>query len=53
MDELLNKYIEKFDANFPLFMFKGVDDQEIINIIEKCINENKPYETEIEKGVLY
>lgn len=43
MEKLILEYLEKFDENFPLFMFMGVDEEEIKRIIKRCIDENKPY----------
>ena len=43
MDKELKRYEEKFGEQFPLMLCKGCDDDEIIEIINKCIGENKPY----------
>ena len=53
MDELINKYVEKFGENFPLYMFMGVDENEIIIAITKCINDNKPYVADNDKDILF
>lgn len=41
LDLLLIEYVEKFNENFPIFLFRGKEDDEIISTIKKCIEENK------------
>lgn len=53
LDELLNKYVEQFDDNFPIFAVRGKDEDEIIKIIQKCLDENQPYKAEYLGGVDY
>ena len=48
MEKLLNEYVKKFDDNFPMFLFRTVSEDEIKEIIKKCIDENKPYETNLD-----
>ena len=43
MDKELKRYEEKFGEQFPLMLCKGCDDDEIIEIVNKCMVENKPY----------
>lgn len=43
MAELLQKYAEQFGENFPLFTLMGLDDEEIETIIQKCLDDGKPY----------
>ncbi len=47
MADLLTKYAEKFDENFPIFLVMGMSDEEIDNQIEKSIKANKPYKPEV------
>ncbi|MGD1817985.1 MAG: hypothetical protein ACPKNR_13210 [Pleomorphochaeta sp.] len=49
----LDKYIEKFDSNFPYFLVRGMSKNEIIKIINKSLETGKPYEPEIEEGCYY
>ena len=51
--KLLNEYAEKFDDNFPLMLVTHMDEDEIIELIEKCIKEEKPLELEVEEDVDY
>lgn len=44
--QLLKEYAEKFDDNFPTFMVRHLDMDEIGDLIEDCIKKNKPYEPE-------
>lgn len=48
MKELLEKYREMFDEQFPLMLFRSSFDEEVIKAIEKCISENKPFEMDFE-----
>lgn len=48
-NELLIAYIEKFGESFPIDMAPQ-DDEAAMDIIEKCIRENKPYDP-YENGV--
>lgn len=41
LDKLLNEYVEKFNENFPICLFRGKEDEEVIKMIQKCIDENK------------
>lgn len=49
--ELSEEYDETFGEYFPILCFEGVDDDEIIAEIEKCLETNKPFEPE--RGVVY
>lgn len=53
MKELLEQYLEKFDDQFPLMLVRGMDEEEIITILKKCIEENKPYEIEFDEYANY
>lgn len=43
MDKLIEQYKERFDENFPLFAFMGVDETEVKAIIQKAIDDGVPY----------
>lgn len=47
------EYVKRFNENFPIFTMMGTAEDEIIDIIKKCLRENNPYEVEYEDGVLY
>ena len=46
MDKYLKEYEEKFGEQFPIMLCRGCDDEEIIEIIDKCISKNEPYVVE-------
>lgn len=51
--EYLQKYVKAFDENFPIYEFMGVDEDDVIKIIKKCLEKGKPYEADDAKGILY
>ena len=51
--EYLQKYVKVFDENFPIYEFMGVDEDDVIKIIQKCLDSGKPYEPDTENGALY
>lgn len=53
MDEYLQKYADAFNENFPIFAFMGMSDETIIKAIQKCLDNNKPYDLDIKEGVYY
>ena len=48
LDEAMGKYKERFDDQFPLYCAMGLDDEEIIEEIEECLREGKPFEPDEE-----
>lgn len=53
MDEKLNEYAEHFGENFPIFIARALDEDELIGIIDDCIANDKPYEVETEDDAIY
>jgi len=53
MDKLLNEYVDKFGENFPLRSMMGRDENEVIEIISKCIESNKKYEANYKDDAVY
>lgn len=43
MREKLQNYLDKFEEYFPLMEVEGLTEQEIIDIIDRCISSNKTY----------
>ena len=43
MKEKLQNYLDKFEEYFPLMEVEGLTEQEIIDIIDRCIQSNKTY----------
>ena len=43
MREKLQDYLDKFEQYFPLMEVEGLTEQQIIDIINRCITSNKTY----------
>lgn len=43
MREKLQDYLDKFEEYFPLMEVEGLTEQQIIDIINRCISTNKTY----------
>ncbi len=43
MDKLLLEYADTFDENFPMYLFRSEDEEEIKGIIQKCLDDGIPY----------
>ena len=43
MREKLQNYLDKFEQFFPLMNVEGLTEQEIIDIIDRCIQSDKTY----------
>ena len=43
MREKLQDYLDKFEEYFPLMEVEGLTEQQIIDIINRCISANKTY----------
>lgn len=43
MEQLIKKYLERFNENFPLFMLGDMSDDEIKTLIEDCLTKDEPY----------
>lgn len=41
LQKALEQYKEKFNDDFPTIPFESQEDEEIIDIIDECIEENK------------
>lgn len=53
MDKKLNEYADHFGENFPIFIARDLDEDELIRIIDDCIANDKPYEVETEDDAYY
>ncbi|URN40897.1 hypothetical protein [Peptoniphilus genitalis] len=51
--KILLEYSEKFKENFPIFIVRDLNEEEIVKLVKDAIENNKPYEPEIEEGALY
>lgn len=43
LDEKMQEYSDAFDDQFPLMMFRGVSETEIIEEIDACLKDGTPY----------
>ena len=41
LDELLNRYAEQFDDNFPIFAVRGMDEDESSRWIERSVEKHE------------
>ena len=46
MDELLLKYADRFGENFPTFFFRGTPEEEMMGIIQQCLDDGVPFDAE-------
>lgn len=53
MEELLNEYRERFDENFPIMLFRGIPEDEVMQSIQKCLSDGKPFEADLDTEVDY
>jgi hypothetical protein len=44
----MDEYQERFDDQFPLMAFRGVDMAEIEKMLDECLANGKPYEYDAE-----
>ena len=43
MSELIEKYLERFNENFPLFSLMGVEEADVEAIIQDYLDKGTPY----------
>lgn len=53
MDELLDKYRARFDDQFPLMLCRAKSDEDICKIIQKCLDDGKPYKPALKRKANY
>ena len=53
MDELLIQYADKFHENFLIFIVGDKTESEIKSIIQKCLDEGKPYQIDTNEDCFY
>lgn len=53
MWDLMDKYEDTFNEQFPLMLFRGMKDHEIISILKECLEKGEPYDSELEEGCDY
>ena len=50
MDERLDRYKIAFEEQFPLLLHQGVEDDEIVAVIDACLESGRPFEPNLEPG---
>lgn len=53
LEEVLNQYRERFDENFPVMLFRGTPEGELIQMVLKCLDEGKPFESDLDDEADY
>lgn len=53
LEKILILYRDKFNMNFPIMLFNGMSDKELVAMINKAIKEEQPYNVEYIKNVIY
>lgn len=53
MEELINKYADTFNENFPFFICRNMTDEEIRKIIELCLKTGKSYKPKTKDDAIY
>ena len=53
MDKLLDIYRQTFDEQFPLMLCRGMAEEDISQIIQQCLDDNKPYRPKLDPNVDY
>lgn len=43
MTELLERYLERFGENFPIFALAGLDDPQIEALLRQALETGEPY----------
>lgn len=53
MEEKLNQYADHFGENFPIFIARRLDENELIKVIDECIKNDEPYKIETDENSFY
>ena len=53
MNELLDKYRDKFGEPFPLMLCMGMGDESVCKIIKGCVENGKPYDPQLDPDAYY
>ena len=53
VDNLLEKYVERFEENFPIFLVLGMDGEEIHKLLEESLETGKPFRPELDPDKIY
>lgn len=53
LEDLLYEYRERFDENFPVMLFRGTPEDELIETVRKCLEDGRPFEPDLEDEADY
>lgn len=51
--DLLEKYVERFEENFPFFLVMGMSDEEIRKQLEESLETGEPFRPEVDPDMIY
>ena len=52
-EDLLNKYVERFNENFPIFLVMGMGEEEVKIQIEESLETGKPFNPDMDQDKDY
>lgn len=53
LDKALIAYVDRFKRNFPIFCMMGTPEGEIVQIIERCLRDDRPFRIRLDKNAVY
>ncbi len=53
LDDLLRKYVERFDENFPFFLAMGMSDEEIHKLLEESRETGEPFRPAMDLDLIF
>lgn len=53
MDALLDLYKARFREQFPLMLCRGMTEEAICQIIQKCLDDAQPYDPKLDSDANY
>ena len=52
-DNLLGKYVERFEENFPIFLVLWMGGEEICKLLEESLETGKPFRPKVDPDNIY
>jgi hypothetical protein len=52
-DNLLGKYVERFEENFPIFLVLWMGGEEICKLLEESLETGKPFRPKVDRDNIY
>ena len=49
----IKEYEEAFGEQFPLMLFQGAANEDIVAVVDACLEAGRPYEADLEDGAKY